>query len=50
MSLEKSMKFQDIRDTVQKDTLVKTQSKNIANVLRRNVSTSKKIKNMSRGV
>ena len=46
----KPMKFQDILETVQKKKLVKTKSKNFANVLRRTVSTSKKIKNVSRGV
>lgn len=45
----KPMKFLDILETVQKKKLVKTKSKNFANVLRRTVSTSKKIKNVSRG-
>lgn len=47
---KKPMKFQDILETILKKKLVKTKSKNFANVLRRTVSTSKKIKNVSRGV
>ncbi len=46
----KPMAFQDILSTIQKKKLIKSKSKNFANVLRRTVSASKKIKNVSRGV
>ncbi len=45
-----SMSFQDILHTIQSRQLVKTRSKNFANVLRRTLSTSKTIKRVSRGV
>ena len=47
---KKPMAFQDILATVQKKKLVKTKSANFANVLRRTLSTSKKVKRVSRGV
>jgi len=46
----KSMAFQDILSTITKKKLVATKSKNFANVLRRTLSTSKKIKRVGRGV
>ena len=44
------MAFQDILATIEKKKLVKSKSKNFANVLRRTLSTSKKIKRVSRGL
>ena len=42
---KKPMAFQDILSTIQKKKLIKSKSKDFANVLRRTVSSSKKIKN-----
>jgi len=47
---KKPMAFQDILSTIQKKKLVTSKSKNFANVLRRTVSSSKKIKRVSRGM
>ena len=47
---KKPMAFQDILATIEKRKLVKSKSKNFANVLRRTLSTSKKIKRVSRGL
>ena len=47
---KKPMAFQDILATIEKKKLVKSKSKNFANVLRRTLSTSKKIKRVSRGM
>jgi len=44
------MKFQDILGAITKRKLVKTKSKNFANVLRRTLSTSKLLKRKGRGV
>jgi hypothetical protein len=44
------MAFQDILGAITTQKLVKTRSKNFANVLRRTLSTSKTIKRVSRGV
>jgi hypothetical protein len=46
----KPMAFQDILSTIQKKKLVKTKSKDFANVLRRTLSTSGKVKRVGRGV
>ncbi len=46
----KPLAFQDILATIVKKKLVATKSKNFANVLRRTLSTSKKIKRVGRGV
>ena len=46
----KSMTFQDILATITQKKLVKTKSKNFANVLRRTLSTSKKVKRVGRGI
>ena len=43
------MAFQDILSTIEKKKLVKTKSDNFANVLRRTLSTSKKVKRVARG-
>ena len=42
--------FPEIRDTITKKKLFKSKSKNFDNVLRRTISTSKKVKRVSRGV
>ena len=47
---QKPMAFQDILSTIQKKKLVTSKSKNFANVLRRTLSTSKKVKRVSRGI
>ena len=47
---KKPMAFQDILSTIQKKKLVKTKSANFANVLRRTLSTSKKVKRVARGM
>jgi len=47
---KKPMAFQDILSTIQKKKLIKSKSKDFANVLRRTVSSSKKIKRVSRGM
>ena len=47
---KKPMAFQDILSTIKKKKLVASKSKNFANVLRRTLSTSKKVKRVSRGV
>ncbi|MBU0741594.1 hypothetical protein KKG45_00425 [bacterium] len=44
------MKFQDILTTINRKKLVKTKSKNFANVLRRTLSTSKLLKRKGRGI
>jgi hypothetical protein len=44
------MAFQDILAAIQKGKLFKTRSKNFSNVLRRTVSTSKKVKRVGRGL
>ncbi|MBC8422704.1 hypothetical protein H8E07_01140 [bacterium] len=44
------MTFQEILGTITKKKLVKTKSKNFANVLRRTLSTSKQLKRVGRGV
>ena len=44
------MAFQDILKTIQKEKLIKTKSANFANVLRRTLSTSNKVKRAGRGV
>ncbi len=46
----KPMSFQDILAKVTGDKLIKTKSKNFANVLRRTLSTSKQVKRVGRGV
>jgi len=46
----KPMTFQDILGTITKKKLVRTKSKNFANVLRRTLSTSKQLKRVGRGV
>ena len=46
----KPMAFQDLLATIKKGKLVKTKSANFANVLRRLLSTSTKVKRMQRGV
>lgn len=46
----KPMAFQDILAKVTEGKLVKTKSKNFANVLRRTISTSKLVKRVGRGV
>ena len=43
------MAFQDILSTIQDKKLIKSKSKNFANVLRRTLSTSKKVKRVARG-
>lgn len=47
---KKPMAFQDILSTIQKKKLVTSKSKNFGNVLRRTLSTSKKVKRVSRGM
>ncbi len=47
---KKPMAFRDILATIQKKRLVKTKSKDFTNVLRRTLSTSKKIKRAGRGI
>ncbi|MBK9304479.1 MAG: hypothetical protein IPM94_11465 [bacterium] len=47
---KKPMAFPEIMATIQKKKLVKTKSANFANVLRRTISTSSKIKRVGRGV
>ena len=47
---KKPMAFQDILAAIQKKKLIKSKSKDFANVLRRTVSSSKMIKRVSRGV
>ena len=46
----KPMAFQDILAVITKRKLVKTRSKNFANVLRRTISGSKAFNNVARGV
>jgi hypothetical protein len=46
---KKPMAFPEIMDTIQKKKLIKTKSANFANVLRRTISTSEKIKRVARG-
>ena len=46
----KPMPFQDILASVTKGKLIKTKSKNFANVLRRTLSTSKMVKRVGRGI
>ncbi len=46
----KPLAFQDILATIQKKKLFQTKSKNFDNVLRRTLSTSKKVKRMGRGI
>ena len=46
----KPMAFQSILRTITKKRLVATKSKNFANVLRRTLSTSKKVKRAGRGI
>jgi hypothetical protein len=46
----KPLPFQTILKTIMRKKLVKTKSKNFANVLRRTLSTSKKIKRVGRGM
>ncbi len=46
----KPLAFQDMLATIRKKKLVTTKSKNFANVLRRTLSTSKRIKRVGRGV
>jgi hypothetical protein len=46
----KAMAFQAILGAIMKRKLVKTKSKNFANVLRRTLSTSKAVKRVGRGV
>jgi hypothetical protein len=43
------MAFPEIMATIQKKKLIKTKSANFANVLRRTISTSAKIKRVARG-
>ena len=47
---KKPMAFPEIMSTIQKRKLIKTKSANIANVLRRTISTSSTIKRVGRGV
>ncbi|MBK6898284.1 MAG: hypothetical protein IPH09_03140 [bacterium] len=47
---KKPMAFPEIMATIQKRKLIKTKSSNFANVLRRTISTSSKIKRVGRGV
>ncbi len=47
---KKPVAFQDILATIEKKKLVKSKSKNFANVLRRTLSTSKKVNRVSRGM
>lgn len=47
---KKPMAFPEIVATIQKKKLIKTKSANFANVLRRTISTSSKIKRVGRGV
>jgi len=47
---KKPMAFQDILSTIQKKKLVTSKSKDFANVLRRTLSTSKKVKRVARGM
>ena len=47
---KKPMAFPEIMATIQKKKLIKTKSANFANVLRRTISTSSKIKRVGRGV
>ena len=47
---KKPMAFPEIMATIQKRKLIKTKSANFANVLRRTISTSSKIKRVGRGV
>ena len=47
---KKPLPFQEILGTIVKKKLVATRSKNFANVLRRTLSTSKKIKRVGRGI
>jgi hypothetical protein len=49
MANKKPMAFPEIMATIQKKKLIKTKSANFANVLRRTISTSEKIKRVSRG-
>lgn len=44
------MAFQEILATIQKKKMVKTKAKDFANVLRRTISTSERIKRAGRGV
>jgi hypothetical protein len=46
---KKPMAFPEIMATIQKKKLIKTKSANFANVLRRTISTSAKIKRVARG-
>ena len=46
---KKPMAFTEIMATIQKKKLIKTKSTNFANVLRRTISTSSKIKRVARG-
>jgi hypothetical protein len=46
----KPLAFQDMLATIRKKKLVTTKSKNFANVLRRTLSTSKRIKRVGRGI
>jgi hypothetical protein len=46
----KPMAFQDLLSTIKKGKLVKTKSKDFANVLRRVLSTSTRVKRVGRGV
>jgi len=46
----KPLAFQDILATIQKKKLFQTKSKNFDNVLRRTLSTSKKVKRVGRGI
>ncbi len=46
----KPMAFQELLARITKGGLVKTKSKNFANVLRRTLSTSKAVKRVGRGV
>lgn len=46
---KKPMAFQDILATIQKKKLIKSKSKDFSNVLRRTLSTSKKVKRVARG-
>jgi len=47
---KKPMAFPEIMATIQKRKLIKTKSANFANVLRRTISTSSKVKRVGRGV
>lgn len=44
------MAFQEILATIQKKKLIKTKARDFANVLRRKISTSRKIMRAGRGV